>query len=75
LLTGFGLMAALERLAPVPPAPEPIDRVLVAEYSWMAMMETLGFALFFRDRLVAAVGGAAMLPIAALAARRAWAHG
>jgi putative membrane protein len=75
LLTGFGLMAALERLAPVPTAPEPIDRVLVAEYSWMATMETLGFALFFRDRLVAAVGGAAMLPIAALAARRAWARG
>jgi hypothetical protein len=31
----------------------------------MAAMETLGFAAFFGDRLVAAVGGAAMLPIAA----------
>ena len=32
-------------------------------------METVGFAVFFRDRLVAAVGGAAMLPLAAVAVR------
>ena len=31
----------------------------------MAVMETLGFAAFFGDRVVAAVGGAAMLPLAA----------
>ena len=31
----------------------------------MAVMETVGFAAFFGDRLVAVVGGAAMLPIAA----------
>ena len=31
----------------------------------MAAMETLGFAAFFGDRLVAAAGGAAMLPLAA----------
>jgi putative membrane protein len=75
LLTGLGLMAALERLAPVPSSPGEVDRVLVSEYAWMAVMETLGFALFFRDRVVAAVGGAAMLPVAVLAARRAWARG
>jgi putative membrane protein len=74
-LTGAGLMAALERLAPIPSGPGAVDRALVAEYSWMAMMETLGFVWFFRDRVVAAVGGAAMLPVAALAARRAWARG
>ena len=34
-----------------------------AEYAIMAVMETVGFAAFFRDPLVAAVGGAAMLPI------------
>jgi hypothetical protein len=36
----------------------------------MATMETVGFAAFFRDRVVAAVGGAAMLPVAAAAVRR-----
>ena len=29
------------------------------------VMETVGFAAFFGDRVVAAVGGAAMLPLAA----------
>jgi len=43
---------------------------LVAEYATMAAMETVGFAAFFGDRTVAAVGGAAMLPIAVTAVRR-----
>ena len=43
LLTGAALMAALERL--VPPAPGDADRALVGVYGWMAVMETLGFAL------------------------------
>ena len=73
LLTGAALMAALERC--VPPAPGDADRALVGVYGWMAVMETLGFALFFRDRVVAASGGAAMLPFAVLAARRAWTRG
>ena len=46
------------------------DPVLVGEYTTMAVMETLGFAAFFRDRLVATVGGAAMVPIAATAVVR-----
>ncbi len=33
----------------------------------MGVMETIGFARFFRDPVVAAVGGLAMLPIAAAA--------
>ncbi len=37
------------------------------EYAFMAVMETVGFARYFRDPLVAAVGGAAMLPIAGAA--------
>jgi putative membrane protein len=73
-VTGAALMAGLEQLAPPAMAGE-ADRALVGVYAWMAVMETLGFALFFRDRLVAAVGGAAMLPVAALAVRRAWARG
>ena len=64
--TSLGVMAALEVFLPADdPAPD-----LVAEYGAMAAMETLGFAAFFRDRLVAAVGGAAMLPFAVLGAAR-----
>ena len=63
LLTGAGVTAALEVLLP---AVRP-DRTLVGAYAAMGMMETVGFAAFFRDRVVAAAGGAAMLPIAALA--------
>lgn len=62
--TALGVMALLEFALPVD---EPRDRPsgdLVAEYATMAAMETVGFAAFFRDRLVAAVGGAAMLPFA-----------
>ncbi len=70
LLTSAAVMAMLEALLPTRRA----DGVLVGEYAGMAVMETLGFAAFFRDRLVAAVGGAAMLPIAALAAAR-WGDG
>jgi len=67
LAAGAGLMALLELVAP--PAPSG-DRALVGVYGWMAVMETLGFAAFFDDRLVAAVGGLAMVPLAAVAARR-----
>jgi putative membrane protein len=66
LATGLGVMVVLERV--LPPA-EP-DVVLVGEYAGMALMETAGFAAFFGDRLVAAAGGAAMLPLAAGAVAR-----
>jgi putative membrane protein len=68
-VTGLGVMATLEALLPVDDDAPP-DRALVAEYSTMAVMETVGFAFYFRDRLVAAVGGAAMLPPTVLALRR-----
>ena len=68
LLTSLGVMTVLEVALPV--ARDDADTVLVAEYGTMAVMETIGFAAFFRDRVVAATGGAAMLPIAALAAAR-----
>jgi uncharacterized membrane protein len=67
LATSLGLMAAMEVLTP--PRGEG-DRVLVGLYAWMAVMETVGFAAFFDDRLVAAVGGGAMVPLTAAAARR-----
>ena len=60
-------MAVLEVTAP--PADEP-DPGLVGVYAGTAAMETLGFAAFFRDRLVAVAGGAAMFPLAGVAAVR-----
>jgi uncharacterized membrane protein len=62
LATSVAVMAALEAL--LPPDDEPADQALVAEYAFMATMETVGFAAFFKDRLVAIVGGSAMMPIA-----------
>jgi uncharacterized membrane protein len=72
LTTSLGLMALLELL--VPPRGRG-DRTLVGVYAWMAVMETVGFAAFFDDPLVAAVGGGAMLPLGAAAARRVWIAG
>jgi hypothetical protein len=46
------------------------DAALVGEYAFMAVMETIGFARFFRDPLVATVGGLGMLPIAGTAVAR-----
>jgi len=66
LATGLGVMVVLEVVL----APREPDATLVAEYAAMATMETVGFAAFFRDPLVAAVGGAAMLPIAAAGVRQ-----
>lgn len=68
-VTSLAVMAALEVALPADRAADP---ELVAEYATMAGMETLGFAAFFRDRVVAAVGGAAMLPVTVLAVRAAW---
>jgi uncharacterized membrane protein len=65
-VTGLGVMAVLEVL--LPPGEAASD--LVAEYGVMAAMETVGFATFFGDRVVAAVGGVGMLPIAVAAVAR-----
>jgi uncharacterized membrane protein len=73
LVTGLGVMALLELALPVDDnrtLTDAPDAALVGEYAVMAAMETLGFAMFFRDRVVAAVGGIGMLPVAVLAARR-----
>jgi putative membrane protein len=78
-VTGLGVMALVEVLIPVrrrlPPGfintgAAGADPVMVGQYSFMAVMETIGFAAFFKDRLVAVVGGAAMLPISGVAAVR-----
>jgi putative membrane protein len=69
-VTGLGVMALLE--ATLPPADEArdADAALVGEYAYMGVMETIGFARYFRDPVVAVVGGIAMLPIAAAAIAR-----
>ena len=82
-LTGLAVMVILERILPVDHAPDQgrasvsgtdarpsTSSALVGEYALMAVMETVGFARYFRDPLVAAVGGAAMLPVAALSVLR-----
>lgn len=72
-ITALGVMAVLEVVLPVADRQAADDTspdaVLVGEYATMAAMETLGFAAFFKDRVVAVVGGAAMMPIAAAAVR------
>ena len=70
LAVSAAVMAALEVALPVR-AGERAEPTLVGEYAWMATMETVGFARYFDDRLVAAVGGAAMVP-AAVAGVRGW---
>lgn len=71
-VTGLGVMAALEVLLP-PTAGDPAepsrsgDGRLIGTYTYMSIMETVGFARYFRDPVVAVVGGLAMLPIAATA--------
>lgn len=77
-LTGLGIMAMFEKLLPLNitvhgpgsfrhHAPKP-DVRLVGQYGYMSVMQTLGFARYFRDPLVATVGGLGMLPIAIAAA-------
>lgn len=64
-ITGLGIMALFEALLPSKDDPE---ARLVGQYGYMSVMQTLGFAKYFRDPLVAAVGGLGMLPIAGAAA-------
>jgi uncharacterized membrane protein len=65
-VTSVGIMVLLDRAAPTDEAP---DAALVGVYGWMAVMQTLGFAAFFGDPLVAVVGGLAMVPPAVAAVR------
>ncbi len=67
LLTGFGIMTLFE--IALPPERRDPDARLVGQYGYMSVMQTLGFAKYFRDPLVAAVGGLGMIPIAVAAGR------
>jgi uncharacterized membrane protein len=65
-VTGLGIMALFEFV--LPPKRRDPDVRLVGQYGYVSVMQTLGFAKYFRDPLVAVVGGLGMLPIAAAAA-------
>ncbi len=66
-VTGLGVMTALEVLLPPSEQPAGADGALLGEYAFMGVMETIGFARYFRDPTVAIVGGVGMLPIAVAA--------
>lgn len=57
-VTGLVLMAAYELL--LPPGGRRPGAALVVQYAAVAVFQTVGFAAFFEDVLVAAVGGTAM---------------
>ena len=69
-VTGLAVMALLEAALPPSDEPRDADGALVGEYAFMGVMETIGFARYFRDPVVAIVGGLGMLPIAATAVTR-----
>jgi len=69
-LTGLGVMALLEAILPSGDAADDADGWLVGEYTFMGVMETIGFARFFRDPAVAVVGGLGMVPLATAAVVR-----
>ena len=72
-VTGLAVMAILESTMPVPAQPDGLGDALVGIYTGMAVMETVGFAAFFRDRIVALVGGSAMAAFVVPAVvRRSW---
>lgn len=75
-VTSLGVMALLDMLLPTGDTTSTgdgrADTALVAEYAGMGVMETVGFAAFFRDRMVAAVGGAGMVPLSVVAVRSLW---
>lgn len=64
LVTGIGVMAALEVALPPAERAGEADAALIGEYASMGLMETVGFARYFRDPLVAIVGGVTMVPMA-----------
>jgi uncharacterized membrane protein len=69
-VTGLGVMALLEATLPPSDCGDGADGALVGEYAFMGVMETIGFARFFRDPVVAVVGGLGMVPLAAIAVAR-----
>lgn len=55
---GIGVLAVVDRLLPELPTPA---TGLLSLYTWWAVMNTIGFLVFFGEPVVGVVGGAAML--------------
>ncbi len=72
--TALGVMVILEQAVPTADPADAgsasPDAALVGTYGFVGMMETIGFARYFRDPVVATVGGIAMLPFCAAAIAR-----
>lgn len=70
-VTGLAVMGILERALPTSDSSHDssrrADASLVATYGFVGVMETVGFARYFRDPVVATIGGIGMLPLAAAA--------
>ena len=66
VLTGLVVLAVVDRIRP---DGAPVSDGLLGLYTWWTVMSTIGFAVFFDDLVVAAVGGAGMGAITALAWR------
>ena len=60
LVSSVGVLALVDRLLPAPGRSRP----LLGLYTWWAVMQTLGFLVFFGDPLVGVVGGLCMVPLA-----------
>lgn len=59
LAVSLVVLAGVERIAPAGP-PDSAGLTLVGVYTWWAVMETIGFVVFFGDPAVGVVGGVAM---------------
>ena len=60
LVSSAAVLVVLDRLLPRPGRSRP----LLGLYTWWAVMQTLGFLVFFGDPLVGLVGGLCMVPLA-----------
>ncbi len=69
LVVSFGILAVVDLIAPPGPSTE-AGLFLVAVYTWWAVMETIGFVVFFGDPVIGLVGGLAMGVPTALVSRR-----
>jgi putative membrane protein len=68
MASSVAVMVVLEWRLP----PRCVQRASVAMYAFVAVMETIAFAFFFDDLVVALVGGVAMVPLSVLALSKAF---
>ncbi len=81
LVSSVAVLAVLDRIlptvsasgrtsgTPVPGSGRTSGTLLAGLYAWWAVMNTIGFVVFFGDALVGLVGGVVMVPLAVLGVR------